>query len=112
LKLPNAGQAIIEVAKVRDYLLSPEHPVGRSKARFFRALGFPSDRWLQFLGELKRIALEGEAELGERIDFGQKYIVGGTIVGTQGRTARISTVWILRNDEETPRLVTAYPEDE
>lgn len=101
MKLPGAGQAIVEVAKIRDYLLSLEHPVGRSKARFFRALGFSSDRWLQLLGELKRIAVEGEAELAEKNDFGQKYIVRGTILGTQGRTG-----------EETSRLVSAYPEED
>ena len=31
-------------AKVRDYLLSPTHPLGRSKARFFARLGFDGHR--------------------------------------------------------------------
>ena len=33
MRLPGAQRAIIDAAKVRDYLLSPEHPVGRAKAR-------------------------------------------------------------------------------
>ena len=40
MKLPNASGAIIEPAKLRDYLLSPAHPVGRFKAPFFVALGY------------------------------------------------------------------------
>ena len=43
MKLPNAARAIVDEAKVRDYLLSPEHPVGRFKARVFRAAGYERD---------------------------------------------------------------------
>ncbi|GJG85381.1 hypothetical protein tb265_05620 [Gemmatimonadetes bacterium T265] len=39
MKLPNAERAVVDPAKVRDYLLSPDHPVGESKARFFATLG-------------------------------------------------------------------------
>jgi hypothetical protein len=37
--LPNADRAVIEPAKLRDYLLSTVHPLGRFKARFCTALG-------------------------------------------------------------------------
>ena len=40
MKLPNADAATVDDAKVRDYLLSPEHPVGRFKARVFRSAGY------------------------------------------------------------------------
>jgi hypothetical protein len=40
MKLPAAESAIIDEAKVREYLLSTEHPVGRFKARFFIGLGY------------------------------------------------------------------------
>ena len=40
MKLPNGDLAVIPPAKLLDYLLSEAHPVGRSKALFFRAAGF------------------------------------------------------------------------
>lgn len=40
MRLPNVERAVVEDATVRDYLLSPEHPVGWANARFFTALGF------------------------------------------------------------------------
>jgi hypothetical protein len=43
MSLPNADRAIVDPAKVRDYLLS--HPVGRFKAAFFLSLGYSQDRW-------------------------------------------------------------------
>ncbi len=38
--MPGAERGVIEDAKLRGYLLSSEHPIGRFKARFFAALGF------------------------------------------------------------------------
>ena len=43
--LPNADRAEIDPAKLRDYLLSFTHPVGRFKARFFNALGYIAAEW-------------------------------------------------------------------
>jgi hypothetical protein len=44
VRLPNADRAVVEEAKVRDYLLSPTQPVGRFKSVFFVALGFSADQ--------------------------------------------------------------------
>ena len=43
MKLPNGEQAIIDERKVREYLLSPSHPVGRFKLKFFSGIGFGPD---------------------------------------------------------------------
>ena len=40
MNLENKEQAYIPVAKLLDYLLSETHPVGKSKAKYFRSLGF------------------------------------------------------------------------
>ena len=39
MKLPNAQNAVIAIAKISQYLLSESHAVGRSKARFFAMRG-------------------------------------------------------------------------
>ena len=39
MRLPNSDRAVVADAKVRDYLLSQSHPVGRFKSSFFVALG-------------------------------------------------------------------------
>lgn len=101
---------IIDARKLRDYLLSPEHPVGRFKALVFTRLGFSTESWKELSSEIERIALLGEAEVAERTDYGQKYTVRGTIEGRAGRRARVVTVWIVLHGEEMPRFVTAYPE--
>lgn len=110
MRVPHAEQAIIDPRKIHDYVLSLGHPVGRFKARFFLALGFARENWQEFRSELKRI-VQVEAEMGARTDYGQKYLVRGTIVGPAGRGAAVLTVWIVLTGEAVPRFVTVYPED-
>jgi hypothetical protein len=43
MKLPNSDRATIDDRKLIDYVLSPEHPIGRFKAAFFRRHGFTMD---------------------------------------------------------------------
>ena len=45
MKLPVPDQAVVEAAKLRDYLLSFAHPVDRFKATFFPAHGYTADNW-------------------------------------------------------------------
>lgn len=33
--LPNAENAVVDIAKLRDYCLNPNHPEGKHKARVF-----------------------------------------------------------------------------
>ena len=35
MKLPNAENAVVDIAKRRDYSLNPNHPEGKHKARAF-----------------------------------------------------------------------------
>ncbi len=35
MKLPNAENAVIDIKKLRDYCLNPNHPEGKHKARVF-----------------------------------------------------------------------------
>ena len=108
--LPNAENAQISIDKLEKYLLSEAHPVGRSKAEFFKALGFSP----QTVEELWQGLLE-IAKTGKVIDkisslFGDKYIVDDVIEGPTGRSARIRTVWLM--EQGTPRFITAYPTGE
>ena len=109
MSLPNPDNAVIDDAKIRDYLLSPEHPVGRFKAVFFNALGYSRGDWAVLRAHLLQLARAGTSVLRPAGPYGRKVEVSGTITGPTGRTARITTVWIIRTDEDFPRFVTAFP---
>jgi hypothetical protein len=109
MKVPGAEVAVVDPAKVRDYLLSPEHPVGRFKARFFASIGYSRDDWQRLVSDLHQIIASNEATLGAQSAFGQKYEVRGTLVGPSRLAAAVVTVWIVLAGERAPRFVTAFP---
>lgn len=109
MKLPSPGYAIVPRRKVRDYLLSANHPVGRHKAAFFRSLGYTQADWSSLAAELRHMAGRRVAR-ATRNWYGVLYEIRGPLTGPSGHTARLVTVWIVRADERRARFVTAYPE--
>ena len=109
VKLPNADRAIVAESKVVAYLLSADHPDGRSKATFFSDLGFRAQQWGQFAKALLDHGGTGDVTTVARSDFGTRYNVDGTITTPDGRNPRIRTVWIAASEHAAPRLITAHP---
>lgn len=111
MRLPGAHRAVVDPIKVRDYLLSLEHPVGRGKARFFLALGFSRSDWSALQRAFLAVAEQSEAIPLAESPYGQKYEARAIIQGPRGQAAEVVTIWIVLADEDFPRLVTAYPGD-
>lgn len=108
MRLPNFENAFIDLAKLTDYVLDADDPRGRHKARVFRsALGISKAN----ASELKRLLLEAledhDAVRGELDLYGQRYVVDCKIVTDAGE-AMVRTAWIIRRNEEFPRLTTCY----
>ena len=108
MKLPNAEQAIVDIAKLRDYSLDASHEEGKHKARVFAAaLGIGRDDadWLRTI--LLAAALRYDCVPGRTTPFGQRYVLDFPI--TKGsRAAQVRSVWNVRPGESPPRLVTCY----
>jgi hypothetical protein len=107
--LPNSERAVVDDAKVRDYLLSPSHPVGRFKSAFFSALGFSVDDWQALRNVLLDVAQSGDAILGQPSPFGQKFEIRATLTGPSGRQAKVVTVWMVSDGRDFAHFVTAFP---
>ena len=107
--LPNAPQATLDPTKVRDYLLSPTHPVGHFKAVVFNALGYSVEDWPVLAEDLLALARTQPARPGRLSPHGQKYEVSDKLTGPNGRSGTFVTVWVLRSGDLAPRFVTATP---
>jgi hypothetical protein len=108
VRLPRADEVRIDERKIRGYLLSRTHPVGRFKARVFAALGFDETNVEAFVAELRRIAGAGEVLEVQDIEFGRKYTVPADLKGPAG-AAQVLTVWIQETGQRDVRLVTVRP---
>jgi hypothetical protein len=107
--LPNADRAEIDPAKLHSYLLSPSHPVGRFKARFFVALGYSAGEWQALEADLRIQHLSQPAEAGPRLPYGQSYTIRAILKGPSGAAASVVSVWFIRSGTAVPHFVTAYP---
>lgn len=109
MKLPEAQRAVIAPDKIRDYLLSTSHRVGRFKAPFFATLGYTNADWRRLEQDLLNLAASADAEPGRESPYGQKYEIRGTLNGPSGKSATVLTVWIVRFESDVPQFVTAFP---
>ena len=77
MTLPNADRAVIDPAKIRDYLLAATHPVGRFKARFFVSLGYAADQWERLQEGICAVARSETVSAETASTYGRKFEVDG-----------------------------------
>jgi hypothetical protein len=109
MKLPHHENAVVASEKLTHYLLSPSHPVGQSKARFFRAHGFTGENWAVLEAGLLALARSEEVAETEVTPHGTKYVLIGSVPAPAGGGVLLRTVWIIDQGQDVPRFVTAYP---
>jgi hypothetical protein len=98
----------VEIAKLRDYVLNPEHLRGRHKARVFKAsLGFSASDAESVRAALLRAARDGDALPGRADRYGRRYALDCPMAGPAGETM-IRSLWIVRRGEDFPRLTSCY----
>src|SRR2546429_114493 len=85
MRLPNADRAVVERAKIAEYLLNPEHPDNGGKAVFFVTLEFSRSDWDTFANALRKLALTADVTESMETVHGKKYIVDGELENPAGK---------------------------
>ena len=109
MRLPNAENAIVSTEKLRDYILSQDHPEGAHKAAVFAAAGYRQDNWWRLRRDLKALAASHDAHELIPTVHGRKFEVRGALHGPLDML-NVVTIWIVLSRERFPRFVTAYPQ--
>jgi len=109
MELPNREKAYIPLSKLKDYLLSETHSVGKSKAKLLRSLGFNEMNIDMLKQGLITIVHSGDIKEEVSSSHGVKYVIDGTLKTPDGGLINMRTVWIIDKGQERPRFVTAYP---
>jgi hypothetical protein len=109
MPIPHADSAFIPPEKLTDYLLNVRHPVGGSKATWFRDIGYESANSAVLEHDLVELVRTSDDYFEKDSPFGTKYIVSGSITAPAGKDVNLTTVWIIESNTDRPRLVTAYP---
>ncbi len=109
MKLPDKEKAYIPLLKIKDYLLSETHPIGKSKAKFFRSLGFNEMNADLLKQGLLTIARTEEVKEAVSSMHGVKYVIDGLLQTPAGEAVKVRTIWIIDKGHTSPRFVTTYP---
>jgi hypothetical protein len=106
--VPNAEKAVVDIRKLTDYCLNPEHEIGQHKARVFES---SLDLTAENAEELKDALLDGvknnEAQSGKFDKFGQRYTVDFEIE-RGAKKATIRSGWIIETNKDFPKLTTCF----
>ena len=109
MKIPNAEHAIVDIRKLRDYCLNPQHNKGKNKARLFASLlGMSSNDAEELRDALLEAVRKQDAQLAEKDAYGQRYTLDFRLTW-QDKQATIRSGWIIETDADIPKLTTAFP---
>ena len=107
-RLPNGERAELDIRKLSDYCLDPDHPRGRHKARVFRdALGVARADAAELRAALLIAARNEIADRTDSDEWGVRWRVD-VMIARQERRAVVRTIWITRTGEDAPRFLTCW----
>ncbi|HRQ41756.1 MAG TPA: hypothetical protein PLD25_27865 [Chloroflexota bacterium] len=106
--IPNAKHAIVDIRKLHDYVLNPEHDRGKHKARVFASVfGLAANDAEALRIYLLEIVQTHEAQSATEGDYGQIYRIDLPFTWNNV-TENVRITWIIRHDEDYPRLVSCF----
>ena len=109
MKIPNAERAVVDIRKLQDYCLNPQHHRGKHKARLFTSLlDMDADDAKELRNALLEAVKNQDAQLAEKDAYGQRYTLDFTLTW-RDKQAKIRSAWIIEIDTDFPKLTTAFP---
>jgi hypothetical protein len=107
--LPYAENATVDIRKLRDYCLNPNHDDGKHKSQLFSSiLGMTAADAEDLQQILLQVVKTHEARPKRQDAYGQRYTIDFTL-RWQNRTATVRSGWIIENNSNIPRLTACYP---
>jgi hypothetical protein len=108
MKLPNAEAAFVDINKLINYSLNAQHHRGRHKAKLFSSiLGLMAADAEELQVILLSAAQHYEATPQPPTEYGERYIIDFPLTRNQN-AATIRSSWIIRLNENFPRLTSCY----
>lgn len=106
MKLPE--KTIIAPAKLKEYLLSQRKR--NDKSKWLAKAGYRSEEWQKLERDLRSQILPIDAIPTDRTRYGQAFEIKGTLIGPNGTSLRVRTIWIKENESKSVKFITMFPE--
>ncbi len=93
-----------------NYLLArrPEN----DKSQFLGLAGYDLANPNRLAEDIRRYLLPMEAESDEVTEYGEMFRICGSLVGPNGRSLRVVSVWMTESATGVTKFITLYPDKE
>lgn len=106
MQLPR--DSIIAPQKLTDYLLRLRED--HDKSGYLALAGYSAEDAAQLESDIRDQLLSQTAESAGRNPYGEKFIVRGTLIGPNGRSLRVISIWMLEKATGLTKFITLYPD--
>lgn len=108
MKLP--AESIISPEKITEYLLKwqPDN----DKSKFLGQAGYSSENWQRLLDDIRAQILPMDAELMRKTPYGDLFRIRSKLLGPNGVSLRVITVWMAEYASRQTKFVTLFPDKE
>lgn len=108
MKLPS--DAIIEAAKIRDYLLSERKR--NDKSKWLAEAGYSQNNWQRLEMDLRTQILSLDAIPIDQTKYGQTFDIKGILKGPNGKKLKAHSVWMTEFESKSTKFITMFPDKE
>jgi hypothetical protein len=106
MKLPQ--DTLIAAEKITKYLLVPKKR--NDKSQWLAMAGYTPENWRILQHDLKNQILSKDALLLESTTFGQLYEIKGQLVGPNGKSLSVCTIWMKEKSTGQTKFITMFPD--
>jgi hypothetical protein len=106
MKLP--PDTFIPPKKITHYLLTRRDE--DDKSEFLARAGYTAETATRLQADLRSQLLPLDAEFLDGGEYGDKYIIRGSLKGPNGRVLRVVSIWMIENAGGRAKFVTLYPD--
>jgi hypothetical protein len=108
LRLPD--RTIIAPEKLTHYFLKWQ--VENDKSKFLEHAGYTLENWQQLEHDIRSQILPVEAKLVRKTRYGDMLKIHGTLVGPNGVSLKIVTIWMMEYKSQQTKLITLFLDKE
>ena len=105
-----SSNAIIAKEKISDYLLKwqPDN----DKSKFLELAGYSANDWQRLVDDIRKQILPADAETVRKTPYGDLFRIRNDLVGPNGVTLRVVTVWMQEYVSGETKFITLFPDKE
>ena len=106
MKLPGNSQIAHE--KLTQYLLALRKR--NDKSQWLAQAGYSLENWQVLENDLRNQILSVDATLIENTEYGQMYEIRRNLIGPNGKSLTVCTIWLTENATGNTKFITMYPD--